>query len=62
MLQYSWFNNDILSEIKAYNNLAISYFNLSDIKNSKYYHQRGLNMITEPDDSRTKEVACQELK
>jgi len=40
--------NDILSEIRAYNNLATTYFNIADLKNSKYYHEKGLNMYIEP--------------
>ena len=49
MLQYAWLNKDVTNEIKAYNNLAITYFNLSDLKNSKYYHERGFNMLLEPE-------------
>ena len=48
MLQYAWLRNDILSEIRAYNNLATTYFNIADLKNSKYYHEKGLNMYIEP--------------
>jgi hypothetical protein len=58
MLTYSWLNKDFAAEIRAYNNLAITYFNLADLKNSKYYHERGLNCILEPEDSRTKIIAC----
>lgn len=61
MLQYAWLNKDVTNEIKAYNNLAITYFNLSDLKNSKYYHERGFNMLLEPEDSRTRQLACREL-
>jgi len=61
MLQYSWLNNDLPSEIKAYNNLAVTYFNIADLKNSKYYNERGLNMITEPEDSRVRRLACSEI-
>ena len=57
MLQYSWLNNDSASEIRAYNSLAIAFFNLSDLKNSKHYHERGLNMILEPEDSRVRRLA-----
>ena len=38
MLLYTFLNKDINSEIKVYNNLALTYFNLSDMKNSSYYH------------------------
>ncbi len=61
MLQYAWFTNDKASEIKAYNNLAVAYFNIADLKNSKYYHEKGLAMQTEPDDSALKKQACKEL-
>jgi hypothetical protein len=61
MLTYAWLTKDFMSELKAYNALAITYFNLADLKNSKYYHERGLNMICEPEDSRIKAVACTEL-
>ena len=44
MLQYAWFNKDIESELKAYSILALTYFNLADLKNSKYYHDRELTM------------------
>lgn len=38
MLQHAWFTKNQLAEIKAYSLLAIVYFNLADLKNSKYYH------------------------
>ena len=38
MLLYTFLNKDINSEIKVYNNLALTYFNLSDMKNSSYYY------------------------
>jgi hypothetical protein len=62
MLQYSWFNNDLAGEIKAYHNLSITYFNIADLKNSKYYNDRYLNMQLEPIDSRIRHLACEELK
>lgn len=61
MLQYAWLCKDLPAEIRAYNHLAIVYFNSADLKNSKYYHERGLNMIAEPEDSRTRIIACQEI-
>lgn len=61
MLQYAWLKADVAAEIRAYNNLAVTYFNLADLKNSKYYHERGLNMIIEPEDSRPRKLACSEL-
>jgi hypothetical protein len=33
----------------------VAYFNIADLKNSKYYHEKGLAMHTEPDDSRIKQ-------
>lgn len=61
MLQYAWLNKDIASEIKAYNSLAVTYFNVADLKNSKYYHERGLNMVIEPEESRVRFLAVKEL-
>ena len=49
-------------ELRAYNGLALAYFNLSDITESKYYHQRGSNMQIEPEDSRLKHIAVRDLK
>jgi hypothetical protein len=62
MLQYSWLNNDLMSEIKAYHNLSITYFNIANLKDSKYYNDRYLTMALEPLDSRIRNLACEELK
>ena len=61
MLQYSWLNNDFKSEIKAYHNLSITYFNIADLKNSKYYNEGYLTAAMEPLDSRIRYLACKEL-
>ena len=53
---------DTKAEINAYNNLAVAFFNLADLKNSKYYLERGLNMVLEPADSRTRYIAIQDLQ
>ncbi len=61
MLQYAWLSKDVTSEIKAYNNLAITFFNLADLKNSKYYHEKALNMQLEPSDSRIRLLGVKEI-
>lgn len=58
MLQHAWYTQDHLQEIKAYSCLAIVYFNLADLKNSRYYHEKTMMQILEPDESRTKALAC----
>lgn len=62
MLQYAWTYNDSLAEIQAYNSLAISYFNLSDMKNSSYYNEKGQQMILEEEESHTRVIACGDLR
>jgi hypothetical protein len=62
MLQYAWTHNDSLAEIQAYNCLAISYFNLSDMRNSSYYNEKGQQMILEEQDSRSRNIAIADLK
>jgi hypothetical protein len=61
MLQHAWYTQDNLSEIKAYSCLAIVYFNLADLKNSRYYHEKTMMQALEPAESRTKMLACQEV-
>jgi hypothetical protein len=34
---------------------------LADLKNSRYYHEKTMMQLLEPDDSRTKILACQEV-
>jgi hypothetical protein len=48
MLQHAWYTQDNLSEIKAYSCLAIVYFNLADLKNSRYYHEKTMMQALEP--------------
>jgi hypothetical protein len=62
MLQYAWFCNDVPNEIKSYNGLAISYFNLSDLRNSKYYHERSLHLMAEDPKNKLREIAVSEVK
>ena len=62
MLQYAWTLNDSLAEIQAYSCLVISYFNLSDMRNSSYYNEKGQQMILEEPDSRSRNIAIAELK
>ena len=61
MLQYAWQAKSTAGEIQAYNNLSVVYFNLGDLRNSKFYSDKALNMILEPEESRVRLMACDEL-
>lgn len=62
MLQYAWVLNDPEVEIQCYDRLSILYYNMSDLANSKIYNERALNRILEPETSRTKQMAIEEIK
>ena len=42
MLLHTWITNDPIQEIKCYDLLSLQYFNISDMKNSKYYNDRAI--------------------
>lgn len=42
MLEYAWFLNNKQGEVKAYDMLAINYFNLGELKKSNYFHSKAM--------------------
>lgn len=42
MMVHAWYIKDNLSEIKAYSCLSIVYFNIADLDNSNYYHEKAM--------------------
>ena len=48
MLKYAWVAENAALEIAAYAGLALTFFNLGDIKNSRYYNFRVQKSKVEP--------------
>ena len=57
MLVVSWFYNDKVSEIAAYQCLSMQYLYLAEIKNSLLYNERASRGIVEADHSQNKQIA-----
>ena len=46
----------------CYDRIAVIYFNMQDLYNAEHYQQRALNEQTEPEDSRIRRLATNEVK
>lgn len=61
-LELAWEQKDHNHEMRAYENIAISYYYLGNIPRAAYYMKRVNEGIYEPDDSVQKRIALTMLK
>lgn len=59
MLQISWYYNDPVAELQAYDNIGREYFYLSDMTRAKFYNDKVCFGEIEPADSIVRKVSIQ---
>lgn len=62
MMLQAWFDNDSLSEIKAYGHIGTCYFYLGDLEKCEFYNHRYLHGRTENHLSIPKQAAINQIK
>jgi tetratricopeptide (TPR) repeat protein len=59
-LSFSWYLDRPVDELKAYDNIGMTYFYMQDLQKANNYHQRAMKGIIEAKDSVAKEITRQQ--
>lgn len=62
MIEMAWILKDVNMELRAYDHIGIQYFYLGNKEKARYYHERMIYGITEPDDSKVKMTVVENFK